>query len=312
MDAEAAAESPIFGERVAHGYLAGVRGGPVRRPRPRAGAGELRPGRPALPHPGAVRRRDHRDADRASRSRPRQPRRLRRGALGRRRHAARTASPWPRTTCSPWWPGRRSSESSLRANHRHSSPREAPSGGDAMSARFGEARRRPRRSTPRSGCRSTSCGRCSSTRLRGTLRHAYDERAALPPGVRRGRACTPTTAATSRTWPGSPPPPRPTCGRTTRSACSPCRRSEVRAHPRLVRHHRPPTVVGYTEDDLAIWAELMARSLRAAGGRPGAQGAQRLRLRPVHRRAGRALRRRAAGLHGHPDLRRHDRRARSS
>jgi phenylacetate-CoA ligase len=30
-----------------------------------------------------------------------------------------------------------------------------------------------------------------------------------------------------------------------------------------------PTVVGYTADDLAVWAELMARSIRAAGGRPG-------------------------------------------
>ncbi|MCK7624845.1 phenylacetate--CoA ligase [Streptomyces sp. RS10V-4] len=30
-----------------------------------------------------------------------------------------------------------------------------------------------------------------------------------------------------------------------------------------------PTVVGYTERDLANWAELVARSLRAAGGRPG-------------------------------------------
>ncbi len=30
-----------------------------------------------------------------------------------------------------------------------------------------------------------------------------------------------------------------------------------------------PTVVGYTKDDLDTWAELMARSIRAAGGRPG-------------------------------------------
>ena len=30
-----------------------------------------------------------------------------------------------------------------------------------------------------------------------------------------------------------------------------------------------PTVVGYTEGDLDTWAELMARSIRAAGGRPG-------------------------------------------
>ncbi len=30
-----------------------------------------------------------------------------------------------------------------------------------------------------------------------------------------------------------------------------------------------PTVVGYTEGDLSTWADLMARSIRAAGGRPG-------------------------------------------
>ena len=30
-----------------------------------------------------------------------------------------------------------------------------------------------------------------------------------------------------------------------------------------------PTVVGYTRDDLATWSELMARSIYAAGGRPG-------------------------------------------
>ncbi|WP_062646037.1 phenylacetate--CoA ligase PaaK [Streptomyces maremycinicus] len=30
-----------------------------------------------------------------------------------------------------------------------------------------------------------------------------------------------------------------------------------------------PTIVGYTDDDLSLWADLVARSLRAAGGRPG-------------------------------------------
>ena len=44
------------------------------------------------------------------------------------------------------------------------------------------------------------------------------------------------------------------------------------------------------------------------GGRRAGRGpaAQRLRLRPVHRRAGCPLRRREARLHRHPDLRRHD------
>ncbi|GCB52785.1 phenylacetate--CoA ligase PaaK [Streptomyces sp. NL15-2K] len=30
-----------------------------------------------------------------------------------------------------------------------------------------------------------------------------------------------------------------------------------------------PTVVGYTDDDLSLWADMVARSLRAAGARPG-------------------------------------------
>ena len=30
-----------------------------------------------------------------------------------------------------------------------------------------------------------------------------------------------------------------------------------------------PTVVGYTAGDLDVWADVMARSIRAAGGRPG-------------------------------------------
>ncbi|GAA0529264.1 phenylacetate-coenzyme A ligase [Saccharopolyspora subtropica] len=30
-----------------------------------------------------------------------------------------------------------------------------------------------------------------------------------------------------------------------------------------------PTVVGYTEQDLSVWADVVARSIRAAGGRPG-------------------------------------------
>ncbi|MGH9060874.1 MAG: phenylacetate--CoA ligase, partial [Acidimicrobiales bacterium] len=30
-----------------------------------------------------------------------------------------------------------------------------------------------------------------------------------------------------------------------------------------------PTVVGYTAADIAVWSQVMARSIRAAGGRPG-------------------------------------------
>ena len=70
-----------------------------------------------------------------------------------------------------------------------------------------------------------------------------------------------------------------------------------------------PTVVGYTREDLDTWSELMARSIRAAGGRPGRRRARRLRLRAVHRRARCPLRRRAARLHGGPGQRRDDRAA---
>ena len=69
---------------------------------------------------------------------------------------------------------------------------------------------------------------------------------------------------------------------------------------RIVRIHASsgttgkPTVVGYTAKDIDTWSHVMARSMRAAGGASGRQGARRLRLRPVHRRAGRALRRGAS------------------
>ena len=33
-----------------------------------------------------------------------------------------------------------------------------------------------------------------------------------------------------------------------------------------------PTVVGYTRNDIDTWADVMARSIRAAGGRPGMVG----------------------------------------
>ena len=137
-----------------------------------------------------------------------------------------------------------------------------------MSARFGEApapdtldaeermsRRRAAGAAAHTGCsrRCTAPTRtCRTTGARSTR-----------------RACTPTTAATSPTWRSSPPPPRPTCARTTRSACSRCRRTRCGASTR--RRARPgrPTVVGYTARDIDTWAGLMARSMRAAGARPG-------------------------------------------
>ncbi|MEV7085741.1 phenylacetate--CoA ligase PaaK [Streptomyces sp. NPDC093085] len=46
-------------------------------------------------------------------------------------------------------------------------------------------------------------------------------------------------------------------------------RSEVRRLHASSGTTGQPTVVGYTQRDLDTWAELMARSIRAAGGRPG-------------------------------------------
>ncbi|MET9700973.1 phenylacetate--CoA ligase PaaK [Streptomyces sp. NPDC006529] len=46
-------------------------------------------------------------------------------------------------------------------------------------------------------------------------------------------------------------------------------RSEVRRLHASSGTTGAPTVVGYTEGDLGTWAEVVARSIRAAGGRPG-------------------------------------------
>ena len=54
-----------------------------------------------------------------------------------------------------------------------------------------------------------------------------------------------------------------------------------------------PVVDAYTAGDIEVWAEVMARTLAAGGTGPARHRAERLRLRPVHRRPGRALRRAA-------------------
>ena len=159
---------------------------------------------------------------------------------------------------------------------------------------------RPPRSTSCGRCRPSGCGRRSSTPTRTSRTTA---RPGTPP------ACTPTTSASSPTW----------------RSCRSRRKADLRANypfgmfavPReqVVRVHASsgttgqPTVVGYTAEDVDMWATVMARSIRAAGGRPGRRAAQRLRLRPVHRRPRRPLRRREARLHRRPRLGRHDRAA---
>ena len=84
---------------------------------------------------------------------------------------------------------------------------------------------------------------------------------------------------------------------------------EGRAHPCLVRHHRQADRGRlYPEGHRHLVASdgaLDPRLRRTAGH----EGAYRLWLWPVHRRARRALRRREAGLHRDPGFRRHDRAA---
>ena len=70
-----------------------------------------------------------------------------------------------------------------------------------------------------------------------------------------------------------------------------------------------PTVVGYTQADVDTWSGLMARSIRAAGGRPGDMVHVAYGYGLFTGGLGGALRRRAAGLHGHPRVGRHDRTA---
>ncbi|MFF3500113.1 phenylacetate--CoA ligase PaaK [Streptomyces sp. NPDC003247] len=105
-------------------------------------------------------------------------------------------------------------------------------------------------------------------RLRRTLRHAYDnvelyrekfDRAGVTPGDCRtledlARFPFTTKADLRETYPfGMFAVPM----------------SEVRRIHASSGTTGRPTVVGYTERDLSTWADLVARSIRAAGGRPG-------------------------------------------
>ena len=61
----------------------------------------------------------------------------------------------------------------------------------------------------------------------------------------------------------------PICASIIRSECSPCRANRsLRVHASSGTTGKP-TVVGYSRRDLDTWADVMARSMRAAGCRPG-------------------------------------------
>ena len=102
-----------------------------------------------------------------------------------------------------------------------------------------------------------------------SLQHAYDNVAALPARVRRqGRAARrpARSSPTSRKFPF-----------TVKSDLRDNYPFGLFAVPRerVARIHASsgttgkPTVVGYTLNDIDTWADLVARSIRAAGGRPG-------------------------------------------
>ena len=117
---------------------------------------------------------------------------------------------------------------------------------------------------------STSCARCSSSGCGGrcgtrtttcrTTGAAFDAAGVHPDDLQGPRR------------PGPVPVHRPrrTCATTTRSACSPCRASRSSRIHASSGTTGKPTVVGYTaRRHPAPGPRLMARSIRAAGGRPG-------------------------------------------
>ena len=83
------------------------------------------------------------------------------------------------------------------------------------------------------------------------------------------RACTRTTCARWRTWPNSRSPTKADLRDNYPFGMFAVPREQV------VRIHASsgttgkPTVVGYTQADIDNWSDLVARSIRAAGGRAG-------------------------------------------
>ena len=126
--------------------------------------------------------------------------------------------------------------------------------------------RRPRRHRdrqPRRDRRAAAAApaRDAAARLR--------QRAALPPGLRRQGRASRRPEARWPTWRSSRSPPRRTCATTTPSACSRCRASRWRAS---MRRRAPPASRPWSATRRTTsthWADLVARSIRAAGGRPG-------------------------------------------
>ena len=128
------------------------------------------------------------------------------------------------------------------------------------------------------------------------VRNACDARAAAPRAAATPPASHPDDIRTPRrpraaAVHGQDRPARPLSVRPVRAAG---RRAGARCTRRRARPASRPSSATRAATSTR-WADLMARSLAGAGARPRRRRPQRLRLRPVHRRPRRALRRRAAG-----------------
>ena len=151
-------------------------------------------------------------------------------------------------------------------------------------------------------CSSSACGgRCATPTTTCRIYRAQ---------VRRGRGVHPATSARSPTSRRFPFTTKDDLREHYPFGMFAVPREQVRARARLLRHHRQADRRRlHRATTSTIWAKLMARSIRAAGGRPGDI---------VHVAYGYGLftgglgahyGAETAGLHGDSDVRRHDRAA---
>ena len=111
-----------------------------------------------------------------------------------------------------------------------------------------------------------NCRRCRPQRLKWTLHHAYNN---VPMYKRKFDAAgvhPDDFHRAERTCRNSRAPPSRICATTTRLIPLRCRWSRWYASMRSSGTTGKPTVVGYTQNDIDNWANIVARSLRAAGG----------------------------------------------
>src|SRR6202021_449016 len=105
-------------------------------------------------------------------------------------------------------------------------------------------------------------------RLRWSLRHAYEN----VPHYRKMfdlSAVHPDDLKDRADLGGFPPTPKASLRDNSPFGMFAVPREQVVRVPASSGTTGRPTVVGYTKNDLETWATVMARSIRAAGGRPG-------------------------------------------